>query len=150
MHESQRAATARHNLEPWGHVEFACHFWGRLLLTGANAQPNVSELTTSFASQIADSPPQLVINLIRVKKRWHLPLAPASCLQGTTRSVAGEKRPERSGFDMARSPRHAEPLTMGLYSTPSVATAWVLGGIHPRVAQIEDKRKTQLNVWSRL
>jgi hypothetical protein len=33
-------------------VEFACHFWGRLLLTEANAQPNVSELTTSFASQI--------------------------------------------------------------------------------------------------
>jgi hypothetical protein len=25
--ESQRAATARHNLEPWGHVEFAGPLW---------------------------------------------------------------------------------------------------------------------------
>ena len=65
---------------------------------------------------------------------------------GHDESVAGEKRPEKSGFDMARSPRHAEPLTMGLYSTPSVATAWVLGGIRLRVAQIEDERKTKLTV----
>jgi hypothetical protein len=29
-----------------------CHFWGGLLLTEANAQLNVSEPTTPFASQI--------------------------------------------------------------------------------------------------
>ena len=122
-----------------------CHFWGGLLLTEANAQPNVSKQSTSLASQIrrlATSAGRQVNSV----KMMASPTSTSVMPTGHDESVAGEKRPEKSGFDMARSPRHAEPLTMGLYSTPSVATAWVLGGIRLRVAQIEDERKTKLTV----
>ena len=38
----------------------------------------------------------------------------------------------------------------GAVLAPSVIAAWVLGGFHRQVAQIEDKSKTKLAVWSYL
>ena len=58
----------------------------------------------------------------------------ASCLQGTTRSVAGREETRDGGAVLA----------------PSVTVAWVLGGFQHRMAQIEDKCKTKLAVWSYL